>query len=333
MTTKNYWNLYYEGHRLDYTDPETAVFKMSEAREMAMEAGDSGAVLTMSHWILQNLIHRLHDYNRAYDLAVQTALEARKPEHQHRQEHICVQEDLINTYIGIDPIGYSELIENALTYMEGEITTRIQCRYCLLGARSSFEDACGNLERMKQAATRYMSESENYSHHYSSSFASMCYYYYQLGDWETMLSYAERGEELNTGHDYADTAAELIAAQALALRKLGREREAVNAYRRATNKAASTVVRKDDPYYDMLVDYHLAAGELDAASKLRERHLENLCGKGQIYWEAYYRLDYARLLKQLDCPYDEQIEAVKAILPKLRKPEKIRQMLDELVAN
>src|SRR5262249_48883125 len=139
------------------------------------------------------------------------------------------------------------------------------------------------------------------------------------------------GEQiLGRSADKAEYSAVVLAAQALALRKLGQDSEAATAYRLATAKASAIRGAMHRSYYDLLCDYHLAEGNLQAALALRERELSELVNKGQPYWEAICRLQYARLLKQLRQPFDYQLTPIRTLAAQLRQPEIILQQVDAL---
>jgi hypothetical protein len=323
---------FYRAMTLKDIDPSAAVEGMTEASRMAQEAGDLTSVIYFDHWILQTLIFTLKDFSRAYDLAVKTALEARKPVYQHVMERVCVHEDLIFTYIGIDPVGHSKLIEDAIDYMNREINDASECRYCLLEARSTFELSCGRLDKARDAVQRYISSAESGSpHHFGIAHAKMCEYLYAAGEWEKLLHYAEAGREA-ISDSYPEYSAIVLAAQALALCKLSREGEAQTMYRLATSKAATIKGVMHRAYYDMLCDFQLSMGNLQAAIQLRERQINELTNKGQPYWEAITRLKIVRLLKQAGQNYTDEIERIRQLAAKLQKPEVILNQLETIIA-
>jgi hypothetical protein len=321
---------FYQALSLRDFDPTAAVEGMTAASRMAREAGNLTAVIYMDHWILQILIFTLKDFSRAYDLAVKTALEARKPIYQQMMERVCVHEDLIFTYIGIDPVGYSKLIEDAIDYMDREISDSSECRYCLLEARSTFELSCGRLDKARPAVQRYISSTESRSpHHFGIAHAKMCEYLYAAGEWENLLYYAQQGREA-LGDQHPEYMALVLAAQALARRKLGNDGEAQTMYRLATAKAATIKGAMHHVYYDLLCDFHLSVGNIQQAIQLRERQLHELTNKGQPFWEALTRLKVIRLLKQTGKTYTAEVERIRQLAATLKQPDVILSQLATL---
>ncbi|GEM_PF-3149675 len=327
----NYWKLFSDSFNFRYTNPQATVGMMRQASALAKQAGDLQYGLYVDHWLLQTLINVTGDYDEALDLAVQTAVEARKRTYREQMERVCVHEDLISAYLGIDPIGHAKLIEDAMTYMERETDSSIECYYCLLSLRANFEITFGATEKATHTIRRYYSETQSYDrHHFGSAHVELCSLMALRGDWERMLPYTLNGIEV-TGDNVQmqGNVATLWAARALALRKLNREVEALVAFQRAKAKADLMQIPIYRVYYDMMCDFHLEVGEVEAALILREHQLKDVIGKGQPYWEAVFRLAYARLLKQIGRPYAEQVSQIRQLSMKLKKPEVV---LDPLSA-
>jgi len=334
MADANYRQLYRTAETLRYKDPPTAIRLLRQASALAKEHGDFHEALFMDHWLLQTYLSVTEDYEQALDLAVQTTVEARKPMYATQTERICVHEDLIKTYLGIDPIGQAKFIEDAMAYMEKEANPSVPCYYCMMSVRASFELNFGATEKAEAAIQRYYAESEPYSPHYFGlAHTKQCELFYLRGEWEKIIPYAERGIKVIGANEFLQTdIAILWAMQALAHRRLGRESEAMLAFQRALNKAGRLNIPLGRVYYDVMCDFHLAHGELAAALALRERQLTDVIGKGQPYWESVIRLSYAWILKQLGRTYDEQSALIRHLATKLKKPEIVLNPLATLEA-
>jgi hypothetical protein len=272
----DYWSLFYDGEALRMTTPDLAISKMMEARTQAEAANDQNAVLSISHWILQTIIFEQRDFKNAYDLVVKTAVEARKPQYSHLRERICVHQDLILTYEGIDPIGYADLIEDALNFMTQTITPTIQCRYCLQSLRCSFELEMERWDTAREAANHHLAMSEHgWKHHHGvAAHSYLTEIAYRQQAWETVITESKIGEELGRRNEHViEEISFMMAARALAHRRLGQETEAQQAYRQAVAIPARTARMMRFVYYDALCDYHLAEGDIEAALKIRDRQL------------------------------------------------------------
>ncbi len=329
--TDNWRIHFWRAQNLREQDPELALEEFRIARKLATQAGDPRALLEIDHWTLQAMIYRARDFTAALPLAVQATIEARKPQFQDMMERICVHDDMIGTYLGIDPLGYDAMIEQAMDYMERETPPGIQCAYCLQSYRASFALHCGRYEEAAQRISEYLAMSEHFQHHFLAAQVMLCQYTYRQGQWEAMLKIAQQLEsDLLDDDGYLQDLCLVLAAQALGQRKQGDEAAATLAYRRAVTKAASTRVVMEPMYFDLLADYHEASGGLEEAANLRQRQLEQMAGKGQHYWEARARLHRLSLLKRLGQPIEAEIEPTRQVIQRLQQPAELLTALEKL---
>jgi len=333
----DYWDLFDHHYDLRLSDPEAAVKGMMQARDMAEAAGDGRSMVFMSHWILQTLLWDLRELTRTYDLAVKSALEARKPQYQDMMEHICTQEDLISTYLGLDPVGYADMIEEAIEYMRTEITGPLQCRYCLQDLRCSFQTETNRLDQAEVSANEYLASTEDArehrDHHRAAAYARLCDIAYRQGRWEDLLNYAQLGEShARRSRSLIYTVCYMLACQALAHRKLGNEKEAESYYRQATSRASRTKLVMPREYFDVLCLYHEAEGDLQAAWGIRERELEALRGKGQNFWEAHCRIERCRLLHHMGKSVEEEAAQARQLIQAFKAPETLLRALEAALA-
>lgn len=325
----SYRQLFMQAMTIRNRQPNEAVRLLRQASAAAKEQGDPHEGLFIDHWLLQTLLHVIEDYDQALDLAVQTAVEARKPLYKSQMERMCVHEDLIGAYMGIDPLGHEKRIEDAMAYMENEVTPSQECYYCLLGMRSSFEMIIGPTEKCEAAVRRFYSDTQSYDrHHHGSAHLDICWLLAQQGEWERLLPYTLKGiEVIGDSEQLESSVAALWAVQALALRNLGREAEADLAFQRAKAKAERIVTPMGRQFYDWMSAYHQMGGQVQAAISVRERQLREMTGKGQPYWEAVVRLSYARLLRQVGAPYTSQVDEIRRLAETLKKPEVVLEPL------
>lgn len=329
--TDNWRIHFWRAQNLREKDPELALEEFHIARMLATQMGDSRAVLEIDHWTLQAMIYRAHNFTAALPLAVQATVEARKPQFRDMMERICVHDDMIGTYLGIDPQGYGAMIEQAMDYMQRETPPGIQCTFCLQSYRASFALACGQYEEAARQISQYLAMSEHFHHHLLSAQVMLCQYYFHQGQWEAMLKIAQQVEpDLLSDDGYLQDLCIVLAAQALGQRKQGDETAASLAYRRAVTKAASTRVPMEPVYFDLLTAYYEAAGGLEEAASLRQRQLDQMVGKGQHYWEARARLHRLSLLRRLGLPIESEIEPTRLVIQRLQQPEELLATLEEL---
>jgi hypothetical protein len=328
------WGLFNQGMHLRERDLDASLAKMFEGRDKALASGEASAAFYMNHWILQTLITKKEDYNAAYDLAVQTAAESHLPAYENMQERICVFQDLILVYLGKDPLGHAELIEQAIQEMNSRITRPVNCKFCMQGLRCEFEIVKGDLNAAEAATYQYlaMSEQQNERYHYGvQAHARMCEVVYARRDWRQMIHFATVGDQW--GRSNSSLAEHMVffqACLALAHRRLGRESEAQTYYRLAVSRASTVAANMLKAYYDVLCDFHEMEGELQAAVNLRDRELDEIRGKGALYREARSRLERARLLKQLGQPIDQHLADAEQVIARLKKPAPLLEQAEQL---
>lgn len=315
-------------------NPELAVKQMSKARDAGKEAGNDKFVLYANHWILQTLIGTIRNYIGTLDLAIETAVEARKPQYQQMQEHICAYQDLILTYLGIDPLGNAKQIEEAIQYMSAEITSDIQCRFCLQGLRCEFEIISGRLEQAEIASEQYISIAEKMgwgrNHHQAFAYMYLCEIAFINNDWKVLQGYATVGLEKAIARDSIAEKIFFVACQALASRKMGDDVRAREFYYQAISLAKDTDVTMHHQYFEVLCAYHEMVGDFQDALKLVEYELSFLTIRGQLYTEARSRIHQCRLLKKLSKPFENEQKAAEDVCKKLKKPQQLLEELNDL---
>src|SRR5262245_57915305 len=132
--------------------PDLMLATLQEGRVLAQQLGESWWVLHFDHWRLQVLLHYKFDYRTVLDIAVKATLEARKPGYAQLPQRVCLHEDLIYAYLGIDPLGYADAIRQALDYMATEVSDDVECRYCVQNCRTEFALIRGDLNEAEQSA-------------------------------------------------------------------------------------------------------------------------------------------------------------------------------------
>ncbi|MFO0863827.1 MAG: hypothetical protein U0744_04075 [Gemmataceae bacterium] len=123
---------------------------LEQARAKAKLLDEGKWVLFFDHWILQTQLFFRRDYRNLLDQAVKASIEACKPGHRDLPQRVCIHEDLIHAYVGIDPVGYADRIAAALDFMKGEAHPKAECQHCILGCRASFESEMGRYDASRE---------------------------------------------------------------------------------------------------------------------------------------------------------------------------------------
>src|SRR5689334_10793262 len=98
------------------SDPDMAIDMLNEIREEAIKSNSYYWRILSEHWRVQVYISFKRDFVNANRYAVEAAIEARKPEYRNFREFVCVQNNLILVYEGIDPLGYADEIKEAIDF-------------------------------------------------------------------------------------------------------------------------------------------------------------------------------------------------------------------------
>src|SRR5262245_20108853 len=189
------------------SNPEKMLAVLEEGRSLAQRLQEPWWVLHFDHWRLQCYMHYLLDYRPVLDLAIRATLAARKPAYAQLPQRICLHEDLIYGYLGVDPLGHAPAIDNALDVMAREISDDLECRYCLQDCRSVFALRRGRIDEAEQSArlTLDMADADpvpSLGDHYAvDAWCHLCSIAHRRGDWETLRDCAAAGEEVARRED------------------------------------------------------------------------------------------------------------------------------------
>jgi hypothetical protein len=318
------------------TDPDRSLALLEEGRRLALTINEPRWALFFDHWRLQVLLHHKCDYRTAADLAVRAALEARKPQFADLPQRNCLQEDLINCYLGVDPVGHEGLIEQALSFMEQEVAPDMECRFCLATCRTRFERARGRPEAARVAGLRAlaMAESDGEAHYAANAYSHLCHLAFLAGDDDSLRLWAPAGEEL--ARALANKQSELAAFvlwQALLARRDGDEERGRRLVRAATARMGRLKAPPGEAYFDAWAAYHEQGGNLLGAVQVRDRQLATVVNTGQAAYEARVRLGRCRLLARLARLTDADLDEARAAAAKLRSPAAVLAELDRLAAD
>ena len=329
--------LFYAANRAEEVDPNWQLSLLDEGLVLARQLNEPWWELCFTHLHLLTLMADKGEYNQALAKAVQATVAARKPAMSDCPQRICVHEDLIRAYMGIDPLGYATQIEQALQYMEAEIHPKVECYHCLLGKRAQFELKKGNLEkalavelgRMARLEDRAEEDKDDYR---VNVYLGLCAIVFKMQDWPKLAEYARLGMKAIERSYWSWTAHRFIYAawQACAAAHQEQPIPAKRYARQALTQAERWPGKPPTDYYDALCGYHSALGQPAQALALRQQQLNELVNTGQLATECQCRLEICRLLVQLGEPVTQAIADTRAAALRLKHPERILSHLDAL---
>jgi hypothetical protein len=330
------WDLQQQAFLHGKSNPESMLAALEEGRSLAQLLQEPWWVLHFDHWRLQCYMHYLLDYTPVLDIAVRAALEARKPAYAQLPQRICLHEDLIYGYLGVDPLGHAPAIEKALDFMAQEVCDELECRYCLQNCRSEFALLRGQLDEAEQSAriTLDMADADPVAstgdHHAVYAFSDLCAIALKRRDWETLRDCSEAGEAVARREEEHLKLAEFLLFEALLARRDGNEDLAGRLYRQARTREKRVKSHPGYPYYEVLSAFHESAGAFDKALEARGHELAQLNGKGRPHDECRCRVQRCRLLALLGEPLGEELSAARAAATRLRDPSPHLEVLDRI---
>jgi hypothetical protein len=157
-------------------------------------------------------------------------------------------------------------------------------------------------------------------HHQVGIHAHLCRIAHRRKDWDQLGEWARTGEELARQRRASYERALFQQWQAVYERQAGQEDEARRLRRLAAAQMSRLGKQPDDAWFDAVCSFHELGGNLPAAWKMRDKHLETLAGKGQRDSEWKCRLERVRLLQKMGEPLQEELAAAHAALAQMREP-------------
>ena len=307
-------------------DPERALDLLRQARAVAVQINEPWWVLLIDHWRLQVQLHYTFDFRDVLDLAVRATLEARKPEYAHLPQRVCLHEDLVYAYVGIDPAGHADAIRQALEFMRGQATEDMECRYCVQNCATEFNLRCGRLEEAGDSARRTLEMADGEpsrragEHHAVYARCDLCEIAYIRKDWDALRDESGVGEELARRCENPRKLAEFLVWRAVLARRDGDEDAARRLVRQAAGRLVGMRALPSTAFFDAMCAYHEQGGDLAGALRTRERQLETLAGKGRLVHECRARVERCRLLARMGLPLADDLAAAREAAGKLRDP-------------
>jgi hypothetical protein len=307
------------------TEPDLALAHCIEGRALAERLGEPWWVLLFEHWRLQVLLHFKSDYSAILDLAVQSALEARKPIYARLPQRVCLHEDLIYCYVNTDPCAHADAIREALAFMEAETAPDQECRHCIQGCAATFALTTGNLDEADRAGRRALEmveddEPRSRPHHAMTAHAKLCEVAARREDWEGLAEHAAEGARQGQEVSRPRLLAEMLLWQALLARRSGNEKRANDYLAQATRLVARLGALPYEAYFDALCCFHEQGNEWDKAAATRSKELELLAGRGLWHRACRVHLARCRYLKKIGWLGEVHLKAARAAAGQLRDP-------------
>jgi hypothetical protein len=309
------------------SEPDMAIDILNQIRDEAIKSNQYHWRLLAEHWRVQVYISFKRDFVSASRFAIEAAVESRKPEYRNFREFVCVQNNLILVYEGIDPLGYADEIKEAIDLTIDQTNPQMSCHYCLNHRLMDYHLNNGELYKARDQAAKFFAITHAQLHYRIQAYEKLCYFSREDKAWSDLLELSRRGQEAASKNNDESSFIALKAYETLALQELGMYKEAEDAYQLQKLHAAGLKMVLSDDYFDTLVAYHEAQGKLEAALEIRKIHLEKFENAGRTYWECLARLDEIRLLRLLGRDIQAKSQTLRELAQQLKKPESIIELL------
>jgi hypothetical protein len=330
--------LHSEGFACQETDPDRTLAIFTEGRQLARRLNEPWFVLFYDVWRVIAQLSYKHDFRNVLDLAIQCALEMRKPANAQHAWRFAAFNNLVNAYAGIDPEGYDEPIRQALAYLQAEIPPGPNDdRYVMLTHKRRFLADADRPDEAYRVAQEQLALADTDPNRHNADWYTiavhnhLCGLCAQKGDWEGVASHAAAVEELARRVDQSQiNLAEALAWQALLARRAGEELPAGKLFRRAVSRMARLRRPPTREYFDALCLYHEAGGDPARALRVRDRELATVLDKGQLAYECRVRIQRCRLLRETGELRESDLAAAREAARKLKSPDKQLREIDNL---
>ncbi len=310
-------------------DPDRALELLREGKALAESLDEPWFIRFFEHWTIQTLLFHKRDPLAALPLAEAAVQETAKPKYANFPQRICLREDVIFSYLHRDPFSYAGEIEEAISYMQGELSPDCACLHCLAGIKTDFLLARGELAAAEQAALDAIRSAWPVSdyHHVLAAYASLCQISYERRDWPKLRHWAGAGKTFEGQDVGASSIHELLLWQAAALRQSGDAQNAATEYQRVRAQTRRQAAVPSPGFFDALFAYHEVNPDPRPALAVCTLELERLPQGGELLRECQVRLRRRRLLLERGRPVTEEDTAIQALAQTLRDPQPILSQL------
>jgi hypothetical protein len=317
--------------------PRDALDVIEEARQLARQLREPWWELFYDDRRAGLLMKYLGHAREGLEQAVRNAVRLTDPRFAHFPWRFRVLDHLVVGYLHTDPAGYAEEIRAALDHLEEERPEVGPARYLVLARRRWLAGELGMFEEASRLARAGLAlaaadpDPLPGQSHAVFCYSHLCHSAWRLGE-SNLAELAVEGERLaqTTGHRLEQS--EFQVWQALVARQAGDESKAQQKCQMARARVARLGMIPDHIYYDALCAFHLCADEVEAALGVRDAELATLSGWGRLAAETRCQLDRCRLLARLQRLRCVDLEATRAVLQKLRRPEPALAQLANLEA-
>jgi hypothetical protein len=325
--------LYGEAYDCREENPDRALALCAEGARLSRLLVEPWWLLFYEH--RHSMVQRLYkrDYRDLLDHAVQNTLDLRKPGFEQFPWRFTVLDNLVACYIGIDPLGYHDAIEDALLQLEHDAVS-VGDRYLIQNTRHHFYVELDHFDLAEEWALRILSMADSEpdqglaEHHSTFAYSALCLGAGVRQQWDRLDGWVREGERLARRRELQRELCEFLGWQAVLAHRSGDEERARYLFRRATTRMGRLQLVACRYFNDPVCTFHELHGDLEAALAVREHELEGIGGKGQFGYESRLRIQIADLRRRLGVPFDVALEAARQVVVSLKAPGVYLEKID-----
>jgi hypothetical protein len=321
-------NLYQEAWDIIEEDPHRALALHREGVQLAQQLQEPCWQLFHKYWCIETYMFYLLDMKEAKRLAVDLAVEARKPVYEHCPIRAQIYRTLIESYLFSDPIGYADQIRENLGYLENQVpldedTWRLipSRRYILALCFDQFEEA-------HRHALTYLERSQNDDFRLYNAYIALCRITFEFRELDRLFDYAQTGEIHARRENRRKGIAILQIYQAICRQLRGQEKDARRLVRQAQRHIGS--IAADEEVFESLAWYYEICGEFENALNERTKMISFAQKGGYGHEEIEARIECCKLMVKLGLPIEKEATEARDRAKQMLKPDHYLRKLDTL---
>jgi hypothetical protein len=310
------------------TDPHRALALYEEGLQLAEQLQEPCWQIFYKYWRIEAYIFYLCDLREAKRLAVDLAVEARKPVYGHCPVRARIYRILVDSYLFSDPIGYANQIQENLDYLENEVPLDEDTWRLIPGRRSTLAIYLDQFEEAQRHALTYLERSQDSDFRLSDAYSELSHISFKLGEFDKLFEYAQTGEVHARRIERQGSLAELLLWQAVYYQLQDREKEAKRLVQQA-QRHISNIARAEAGFIS-LAQYYEIGGELEKSLAERAKIIafSEKCGFEHNAIET--RIEYCKLLVKMGLPVEKEAGEARARANQMPRPEHYLKKLDAL---
>ena len=323
------------GHR--ESDPARAQALYEEGLRMAQQLAEPWWAMYYTQRRIQARMFWCDHFDDALGWAVESALEARKPQYASFPLRFSVYFKLVFGYASVDAAGYAAEIRQALNSLEHDVPRfNLEDHFLLEFAKRQFALGLDDMEGVEQSAARSLRLAEDGAagryadYHLAFVYEDLCGANFRRGDWEALAENAALGEVRSRRAGEQLPLSECQLWQALLALRAGEEVRARAVRRPAVARMSRLKQRPTRHWFNALCAWALHENDAAAALRVRDEELATIVGRGQLGYECCCHVERCRLLARMGRPLDEAMAAARDAAGKLRDPAPCLAELDRI---